>query len=156
MTIIFSFFLLLKLLIPKGVPFETLLLFRKPVFPSSAVKCGSAHTAFFKRRLCCNKLFAPQPYRLRKILEQRYFGSAAAYSPQLCGGNALCLPFFNVFSFALRDKGKYLQNQIGNKCPHKVLTLPCVQKRHIYNANINAYFLCQDTPLPLYFLVIAP
>ncbi len=52
-------------------------------------------------------------------------------------------------------KRQYLQNQICNKRPHEILSLSSVQKRHINYNDIDTFFLSQDPPLILNFLIVS-
>lgn len=97
----------------------------------------------------------PLGHDKRKIHRGRFYRPTEPDTPGFGGLYPLKLPFFDVFPLVLGHKGQYLENEICDKGPHEVLALACIQKRHIYDANIDAYLLCQVPPLLLYLLIIA-
>ena len=89
-----------------------------------------------------------------KVIRQRARRPAEADAPGLCRSDALRLPLMDVFPLILRHKGKNLQNEICDKRAHQVFAVPGIQKRHINNADIRAFFPGQNAPLLLYFRIV--
>ena len=69
--------------------------------------------------------------------------------------NTLSLPLPDVGALVLCHKRQYLQHNVTEEGSQQILASPCIQKWHIQNHNVNAFFLCEKAPLLQYFGVIA-
>ena len=126
------------------------------VNPGLIAECGHRHSTLFGGFYPSNFSGFPSLVHLMVVFGKRFWRSAQTDSFCFCCGNALGLPLFDILPLALCDKRENLQHKVCDKGSHEVFAVSGVKQRHIQHTNINPDFLCQDTPLVLDFLIIAP
>ena len=92
---------------------------------------------------------------LVKILRQRQRRAAKLHTPRHSRRDALRLTAADILPLRLGHKGQDLQDQIGDKRPHQVASVPGIQQRHVDDTDIHPSFFGQDAPLLLDVLIVA-
>lgn len=94
---------------------------------------------------------------MREGIWNGYAGTSEFYASRHGCGDSLPLPFANVLSFIFRDKGKNLQNQVGNESPDKaVLVVGSIQQRHVDNPDVYTLGPHEISPFFKDLCIIAP
>ena len=121
----------------------------------SIPECCKRHSAFFCSSSSCYLFVFPPLIAGMEVIRQRLRRSAETDSLCFRGSNSLRLPLMNGCPLIFSDKGQHLQHDITEKCSNKIFPAPRIQKRHINDTDVRSFFLCQNPPLILDFLIIS-